>query len=172
MIHNIFNAGLLRVTCKYIYCVILVLLPKRRIWIRPPPPPLWCRHSKHPNTTFWQHSVSFSKHEGRPPQATDRPVKYDESPCKESIIIKSSLFGGRLPPPTAPPHFRSFPPFRHSEMEEFELDRQLCLWSYWTSCIISRGLYNHTCAAGEFEECSSVCMMHQRHTNIKWKRTA
>ena len=70
---------------------------------------VWCggrggalQTSQHDILTFWQHSVSFSKHEGRPPQATDGPVKYDESPCIESVIIKSSLFS-RLSAPPPPP---------------------------------------------------------------------
>lgn len=53
-------------------------------------------------------------------QAPDRPVKHDESQGKESVIIKSSLFG--QPSPT-PPLFRSFPPFKLSElMEEFAVN--------------------------------------------------
>lgn len=80
---------------------------------------------------------------------------------KELLVRLATLRSALLSLP--PPFFRSFPSFKDSDMEEFGLRRQLCLRSYWTSCIVSSGLYNSTCVIDEFEECLNECLMHQQH---------
>ena len=111
--------------------------------------------------------MSFSKHEGRPPQATDRPVKYDESPCKESIIIKSSLFG-RLT--TSPPSSLPLLPSIQA-LGDGGIWTELCMRSYWTSCIISSGLYNRTLVLNEFEECLHDAPTTHTHTHTLCRHT-